>query len=120
MGGKNIFKSAFKGVYIPVKKSARWFKRLPRNMQCFTVGIVAFVLFDLFFLWFFFTFGSATPVKLEFTYDKSSTDLVALDGAAHKGWIKQANMQALCLQRLRKKKSTKVLTVTEVRLLWCA
>ena len=104
MGGKNIFKSAFKGVYIPVKKSARWFKRLPRNMQCFTVGIVAFVLFDLFFLWFFFTFGSATPVKLEFTYDKSSTDLVALDGAAHKGWIKQAKYASFMFTKAQKEK----------------
>ncbi|EID85244.1 hypothetical protein MSI_12430 [Treponema sp. JC4] len=91
MGGKNIFKSAFKGVYIPVKKSVRWFKRLSRNMKYFTLGLVVFVLFDLYLLWYFFTFGSATPVKLEFTYDKSSTELTALDSAAHKGWIKQAN-----------------------------
>ena len=91
MGGKNIFKSAFKSVYIPVKKTGRWFKSLRKPMKYFTVGLIIFVLFDFYLLWHFFTYGSTTPVKLEFTYDKSATELYALDSAAHKGCIKQAS-----------------------------
>ena len=91
MGGKNYLKSAFKGIYIPVKKSVRWFKKLGRPMQYFTLGLAAFVLVDVFLVWHFFMYGSTSPVKLEFTSDSTSTELTALDSSAHRGWIKQAD-----------------------------
>ena len=91
MGGKNIFKSAFKSVYIPVKKTARWFRQLKKPMKYFTVGLCAFILFDLYLLWHFFMYGSTSPVKLEFTADRTATELFALDSPAHKGLIKQAD-----------------------------
>lgn len=91
MGGKNIFKSAFKSVYIPVKKTARWFRQLKKPMKYFTVGLCAFVLFDLYLLWHFFMYGNTSPVKLEFTCDRTATELFALDSPAHKGLIKQAD-----------------------------
>ena len=91
MGGKNIFKSAFKSVYIPVKKTARWFRQLKKPMKYFTVVLCAFVLFDLYLLWHFFMYGNTSPVKLEFTVDRTATELFALDSPAHKGLIKQAD-----------------------------
>ena len=91
MGGKKYLKSAFKGLYIPIKKSIRWFKRLGPAMKYFTVGLVVFVLFDCFLVWHFFMYGSTSPVKLEFTSDRTSTELTALDSSAHRGWIKQAD-----------------------------
>lgn len=104
MGGKNIFKSSFKSVYIPVKKTGRWFRQLKKPMRYFTVGLCAFILFDLYLLWHFFMYGSTTPVKLEFTYDKSSTELMALDQAAHKGLIKQTDYASFKLSDFQKEK----------------
>ena len=104
MGGKNIFKSAFKSVYIPVKKTGRWFKRLRKPMKYFTIGLCLFILFDIYLLYHFFMYGSTTPVKLEFTYDKSATELFALDQAAHKGMIKQTDYASFKFSDFQKEK----------------
>lgn len=93
MGG-NFIKSTFKRFYIPAKKTVRWFCRLKKPFKIATVGFFAFIAFDLFLCWYFLTFGSTTPVKLECVSAKAAYELYALDSSSHKGWINEEGTAA--------------------------